>query len=96
MGAGIILKGVMKGISVVETLLKNPTVQRYGSAIVKKAGGEQILGHLESIKPAFNNMSIISGNNGISASTKLLINDKVKLADKIIKKGSSIVGGMAS
>lgn len=96
MGAGIILKGVMKGISVVETLLKNPTVQRYGSAIMKKAGGEQILGHLESIKPAFNNMSIISGNNGISASTKLLINDKVQLADKIIKKGSSIVGGMAS
>ena len=91
-----ILTTALKGISVVETILKNPTVRRYGSAIIKKVGGEHLLGHFESLKSTFDNKNIISGNNAISEDTKILINDKIQIADNIIKKGSVIVGGMAS
>lgn len=93
------LGSILKGVSVVETLLKNPTVRRYGSAIIKKVGGqagEKIIGHIEALNLPFDKMNIVSGNNAISESTKILINDKVKIAENIIQKGSSMIGGMSS
>lgn len=93
------LSAVLKGISVAATLLQNPTVKRYGSAIIKKIGGEtgeRIIGHLESLNLPLDKANVLVGNNGISETTKVLINDRIQAADKIIQKGSAILGGINS